>query len=221
MMHLSSFLLLISILLSRSVSAFAPLVRHLQATSSSDTSSSELSTLPLIWDQEQLDAFADAEGVILSFSTLGPAFRSVVRSKYNTSQILGYVEGFSRPGILHLDKMEVFRPMVKQARRDNPNFRGGGSVFGVGLLVGFACLLHGKQQGYQVAEFLAIDDEERQHKTLVRLYERTGFQIVKYVGDGLADVPDRLIWGGRGTLMRQDIDTLLEYWTQTLRNSSS
>ena len=57
---------------------------------------------------------------------------------------MGYGEGFVRPtgDILHLDKMEVFQPIVHQVKKGNPDFRNGGTAFGVGLIFGYECLLH-------------------------------------------------------------------------------
>lgn len=173
----------------------------------------------IIWTREQLEDFADREGVVLSLTSLGPGYRGLVRAKHNTSQILGYVEGFVRPtgNLLHIDKMEVFRKLVKQARSENPDeFRGGGNRLGVGLLIAYLCLLHGQEQGCDTAEFLAIDDEDFQHKRLVRLYQHAGFDVIKYVGDEFTDIPDRMVWGGCGTLMRKDIPTLLRFWTRIL-----
>lgn len=40
--------------------------------------------------------------------------------------------------------------------------------------------------------------------------------MIKYVGEDIRDIPDRLVWGGCGTLMREDVDTLLSKWTKTL-----
>ena len=65
-----------------------------------------------------------------------------------------------------------------------------------------------------IAEFLAIDDEDFQHKRLVRYYRYAGFEVVKYVGDDPKDIPDRLVWGGCGTLMKQDIPALMGRWTE-------
>jgi len=176
------------------------------------------------WSKEQLEEFASQQGVVVSLTTLGPGFRGLARSKHNETQILGYVEGFvrgpSKAKILHLDKMEVFRKMIQQARTENEDFRGGGSTFGVGLLVGYLCVLHGVQQGCSVAEFLAIDDDEYQHKRLVRYYKNAGFDCVKYVGDDWRDVPDRLVWGGCGTLLKQDIPILLGKWTKVLERQN-
>jgi len=169
-----------------------------------------------VWTLEDLEEFAHKQGVKLSKTSMGPAFRTVATSTTSTPSILGYGEGFIRPAgkILHLDKMEVYKPIVKQVRRENPDFSGGGTIFGVGLLFGYQCLLHGVENGCTEAEFLAIDDEEFQHKRLVRFYKNSGFKIVKYVGEDIKDVPDRMVWGGCGTLMRANLADLLPLWTQ-------
>uniref|UniRef100_A0A7S3LDP4 N-acetyltransferase domain-containing protein n=1 Tax=Amphora coffeiformis TaxID=265554 RepID=A0A7S3LDP4_9STRA len=175
-----------------------------------------------IWTREHLEDYASEQGVVLSLTTLGPAYRAIARPKHNQTLILGYVEGFVRPtgNLLHVDKMEVFRKIVKQSRAENPQeFKGGGTFLGVGLLMGFLCMLHGQEKGCKEAEFLAIDDEDRQHKRLVRYYKTAGFDFIKYVGDDLKDIPDRMVWGGCGTLLRKDISYLLSYWTQLMEKS--
>ena len=75
----------------------------------------------------------------------------------------------------------------------------------------------GVENGCKKAEFLAIDDEEKQHKRLVRYYRQVGFNVVKYVGDGFKDIPDRLIWGGAGTLMDGTIDEFCHKWTNLMK----
>jgi len=172
-----------------------------------------------LWTAEDIDIFADSRGVVISFTTLGPGYRAVARAKHDESTILGYVEGFLRPSgqILHLDKMEVFQPMMERVKRQVPDSLDfGGVSFGLGLLLGYKCLLHGKENGRTIAEFLAIDDEDFQHKRLVRYYKRVGFQVVKYVGEDIRDIPDRLVWGGCGTLMKEDIDVLMQKWAKLL-----
>ena len=79
--------------------------------------------------------------------------------------------------------------------------------------------ISGYDKGCSIAEFLAIDDEAFQHKRLVRFFKRAGFNVIKYVGDDLASVPDRLVWGGCGTLMNEKIEKLLLIWTKTLFRS--
>lgn len=70
-----------------------------------------------------------------------------------------------------------------------------------------------------MAEFLAIDDEDFQHRRLVRYYRRGGFDVVKYVGEEWKDIPDRLVWGGCGTLMSKEVNALLLLWTQILQRA--
>jgi len=175
------------------------------------------------WTQEDVMDFATSQGINLTFSTLGPGYRVVARALHDSDVILGYCEGFVRPPpqqILHLDKMEVFRKKVQQASRESDTFQArSGSSFGMGLLMGLVCVLHGQRQNCQQAEFLAIDDRPEQHRKLVQYYKRSGFEIIKYVGDDFQDIPDRLVWGGCGTLMRQDVATLVQSWSETLTKS--
>ena len=174
-----------------------------------------------IADIEEITAFASANGVALSFSTFGPGYRGVATSKNDPENILGYIEGFIRPGgkILHADKMEIFKSSLNSARRENTDFTGGGTFLGPGLLIAYVCLLHGKENGCQTCEFLAIDDAEFQHKRLVRYYKTAGFEEVRYVGEELKDIPDRLVWGGCGTLMTENIDKILMKWTRIIRGA--
>jgi len=116
-----------------------------------------------------------------------------------------------------MDTMEVFRPALKRAREEDTTgkFSNGGTIFGVGLLLGLLCIRHGMNNGCRKVEFLAIDDGDRQHVILVRHYRRLGLRVVRYVGDGLLDVPDRMVWGGRGTLMEGGAEDLMEKWAPT------
>ena len=116
-----------------------------------------------------------------------------------------------------MDKLEVWKKAIDRAKKENPTgFKNGGQVFGVALLLGYITMLFGTEQKCGIAEFLAIDDEPFQHKRLVRFFRRAGFQQIRYVGDGIGDIPDRLVWGGCGTLMNQKIENLLTSWTKIL-----
>lgn len=174
------------------------------------------------WTLDQLEDYASDEtiNVVVSFTTFGPIYRAVARAKHDESIVLGYVEGFLRPTqpkILHLDKMEIFQSVLEKVRKTHPNtLNFGGINIGLGLMMGYRCLLYASEpaQGSRtIAEFLAIDDEDFQHKRLVRYYRYAGFKIVKYVGEDARDIPDRMIWGGCGTLMKQDIPALMARWT--------
>jgi hypothetical protein len=176
------------------------------ASSSSSTTTTTTSDIATI---EEITNFATRNGISLTFTTRGPGYRCVGVDATNPTTILGYVEGFIRPSrtILHADKMEIF---IKG---------GGGTFLGPGLLIAYVCFLHGKDCGCTTAEFLAIDDAEYQHTRLVRYYKMMGFREVRYVGEEINHIPDRLVWGGCGTLMTEEIDIILKKWTRIIRKS--
>ena len=59
------------------------------------------------------------------------------------------------------------------------------------------------------ARFLAIRDDEAQHRRLVRYFRRLGFVGVRDVGSSPLDLALRLIWGGSGLLMAGDCSEAL------------
>jgi hypothetical protein len=202
----------------------APILGLLGAASTPAPSTPQLPNVTASpWTRDDILKYANNQGVDLSLSTLGPGYRAVARSTQNASDILGYAQGFTRGSILHLDSMQAFKPVVTRVRSTNPNFRGGGTIFGVGLLLGYLCLSHGLSHNCKTAEFLAIDDDDRQHERLVRYYTAAGFRIVKCVGDDdWQCIPDRIVWGGCGTLLRSDdIHETLQYWTTLLIKSQA
>lgn len=54
------------------------------------------------------------------------------------------------------------------------------------------------------AQLLAIRDGEQQHRRLVRYFRQLGFRPRRELGAGVADLPQRLVWGGAGLLMEGD-----------------
>ena len=61
-----------------------------------------------------------------------------------------------------------------------------------------------------------------QHKRLVKYYTRLGFQYVREVGsNGLADLPDLLVWGGAGTRMNCNPEAMLRQWFPLLQRMSN
>jgi hypothetical protein len=129
------FSLLLLVIVGRS-SAFLPFSLHPSSTtrSSSSEQHQHFSTPLADWDREKLTEYCTARGITLTFSTLGPGYRALARSSHNETQILGYVEGIVRGNLLHMDKMEVFAPIVKRAREENERFVGGGTILGLGVL---------------------------------------------------------------------------------------
>ena len=184
------------------------------------TAPTTLSETAPYWSLDDLQSYAQHQGVRISVSTLGPGFRAVARAAHNTSLVLGYIEGFGRGRILHLDSMHVYGTSIQQAKAETTTniISGGSSFLGIGLWLAYASVWHGHvQQSCRTAEFLAIDDAPRQHRRLVRTYQIAGFDTVRYVGDDFASIPDRLVWGGCGTLFRHDdLPHLLTQWTRLL-----
>ena len=59
------------------------------------------------------------------------------------------------------------------------------------------------------ARLLAIRDDPRQHRRLVRYFERLGFMPLRDLGAGPLDLALRLVWGGTGLLMRGELVEVL------------
>lgn len=106
--------------------------------------------------------------------------------------LLGELKGWTLDGpaaALRLDTMRV--------RPDAPA--------GVGPLIWAATFAWALEcTSCRTARLLAIRDEERQHRRLVRYFSGLGFTPERPLGGGPADLPLRLIWGGAGLLMRAD-----------------
>ena len=71
------------------------------------------------------------------------------------------------------------------------------------------------------ARLLAIHDDDRQHRRLVRYFERRGFQTLRRVDAALWDLPLRLVWGGSGALMRSEVEAVLERSLKAWRQSAA
>ena len=68
------------------------------------------------------------------------------------------------------------------------------------------------------ARLLAIRDDDRQHRRLVRYFQAKGFQSVREVQAALLDLPLRMVWGGAGELMVGDCAVVLEGAVQRWHN---
>lgn len=59
------------------------------------------------------------------------------------------------------------------------------------------------------------------HARLVGYYQRFGFVAVRAVeGGSLGDLPHMLVWGGAGTRMDADIETMLRRWGRAIRKAT-
>ena len=129
-------------------------------------------------------------------------------------ELLGYCDGFTQPtGVTHLEAIEIRKYTGFWARKKE---RGAARYeatkpLNPGLLVSLATACWIREEGpftNAKAQLLCINDDARQHRSLVRFYRRLGFRKLREVGPGLQSVPDKIVWGGEGTMMEIDIDQM-------------
>ncbi len=142
----------------------------------------------------EIEAEASSLGFVLRIQLRRPlnlwTIRLVVGEYLDSNRIklLGEMKGWAYKGKsgLQLDTMQV--------SKDAPS--------GVGNLIWAATMAWALEETpCKRARLLAINDDEKQHRTLVRYFNRRGFKTNKEVGASLFDLPFRLIWGGAGSLM--------------------
>ena len=159
-----------------------------------------------------LEADARERGLLLRIKLNRPlglwALRLVVASRQSDgpARLLGELKGWAYPAIsgLQLDTMRVL-----------PS-----SPTGVGDLIWAATMAWALESTpCRRARLLAIRDDDRQHRRLVRYFRQRGFAPVREVAAAPADLPLRLIWGGAGVLMCADCGSVLtrseQRWRQT------
>jgi hypothetical protein len=147
-------------------------------------------------DLNGLEALAVARGWKLRLRAprrLGiRALRVVVAEpRGDTAAVLGELKGWALPvrNGLHLDTMRV----APDARP------------GVGPLIWAATFAWALEATpCRRARLLAIRDDPRQHRRLVRYFRQLGFEPLREVGTAPMDLALRLVWGGSGLLMGGD-----------------
>jgi len=114
--------------------------------------------------------------------------------------LLGELKGWALPTAtgLRVDTLQV-------AGRER-----GEADLGVGPLLTAACFAWALEATpCRRAQFLAIRDDARQHRRLVRYFRRLGFEPLRELGAAPWDLPARLLWGGSGLLMQGDCQEVL------------
>ena len=161
-----------------------------------------------------LEADARERGLLLRIKLNRPvglwALRLVVASRQSDgpARLLGELKGWAYPAIsgLQLDTMRVL-----------PS-----SPTGVGDLIWAATMAWALESTpCRRARLLAIRDDDRQHRRLVRYFRQRGFTPVREVAAATADLPLRLIWGGAGVLMCADCGSVLTRSEQRWRQSAA
>ena len=151
---------------------------------------------------DQLEAQACDRGLLLRLQVGNPmklwTLRLVVarEAEDNNFELLGEMKGWAYPGEtgLQLDTMRVL-----------PS-----APAGVGDLIWAATTAWALEATpCRRARLLAIRDNDDQHRRLLRYFRRKGFSTIREVNAALLDLPLRMIWGGAGTLMSGDLQTVL------------
>jgi hypothetical protein len=109
------------------------------------------------------------------------------------ARLLGELKGwaYARPGGLQLDTLRVSR-------------RASAGVSDLIWAATFAWAL--EVTPCRRARLLAIRDDDRQHRRLVRYFRQRGFRPLREVGSAPLDLALRLVWGGAGLLMGMPCD---------------
>ena len=152
---------------------------------------------------DQLETQARDRGLLLRLQMGRPlglwSLRLVVAQSTASGgvQLLGEMKGwaYAGQGGLQLDTMRV----VPQAPA------------GVGHLIWAATRAWALETTpCRRARLLAIRDDERQHRRLVRYFRLQGFQPEREGAAALWALPLRLVWGGAGLLMSGEMATVLK-----------
>ena len=224
--------------LCSSVCAFVPSKPAVSARSFSHGARMAAAAAPLVTLAE-VKAAAARIGCDLKVSAVGPAYRielnwaegaatpvpawaaAIGRTDDDGApppELLGYSDGFTQPtGCVHLESIQVRSFSGYWARRSRRNASRDASRYEVaprtaGMLVCLGVASWVREEGpfgCGKMQLLAVRDDERQYRTLVRYYRRLGFKPLREVGDGIMSIGDRVAWGGDGMLMEMGVEDYL------------
>ena len=150
---------------------------------------------------EELEKLASTIGLLIKIQvreTLGLCFFRIViaEQKDNIIKIWAEMKGwtyFNKQGI----QLDTLRSLSKA-----PGF--------VSELIWATTMAWAiEKKSSNKVRLLAIFDSEGYSKKLVRYFKLIGFKIVKEVGSSPVDLLLRLVWGGAGTLMKGECDSIL------------
>lgn len=118
----------------------------------------------------------------------------------------GRVAGFLTAALLPGHRLHVESYKARPRNADGALLR-----LSPGMLLFIAAIAIGFERGCDKVFGLAIDDGPQQHARLVAYLRRFGGEPIRRVGESkISDIPDRLIYGGRGTIIRGDVKSMLE-----------
>jgi len=151
---------------------------------------------------EELDKLAGTIGLLIKIQvreTLGLCFFRIViaAQKDNIIKIWAEMKGWTflnKQGI----QLDTLRILSKAPANDSELIWATTMAWAI------------EKKSSNKARLLAIFDSEGYSKKLVRYFKLIGFKIVKEVGSSPVDLFLRLVWGGAGTLMHGECNSILK-----------
>lgn len=159
-----------------------------------------------------IEKYAEFAGLLLKKEESALSLRLEAYPIENPDVSIGYLTCFIRPfpfGLLQLDTIQI------KNRRQTLGFKRKSWTMdgpGISFIMGSWALRWAFNKGCRKAELLAVNDSESMHAILIKLYESFGFTQVRELTEMQESVPDRLVWGAVGTLMKLDLNDFFENW---------
>lgn len=151
-------------------------------------------------DFTDVQVAAAERGIAVANTGAGPFLK--LQATTDHGQLAGYLTAAVLPG--RRVHVESYKARARTA--DGALFR-----LSPGMFLFIAAIAIGYERGCEQVYGLAIDDGQQQHARLVAYLRRFGGEPLRRVGESkLKDIPDRLLYGGRGTVIRGDIASMLD-----------
>lgn len=132
-------------------------------------STESMNPAPSLFSIADIEQFGASMGILIKSSITGPSLRLDAFRVGDEVNRIGYLSAFIRPGVFHLDTIQVKnRRQVMDFKRDGWKIDGPGMSF----LLGSWALCWASQFGCKRAQLLAVNDSEVMHRILVALYSR-------------------------------------------------
>lgn len=164
--------------------------RHRHVLTASAKSSARLPTM------NDVQSVAEGQGYRLERYAAGPVCRLHI---YRGDDLYAFITAVILPtGWLHIESYKA-----------RPKEEGGLLSVTAGMLVFMFALAFGASKGCKEVYGLAIRDNKEQHQRLKKYLKRFGGEEVKKITQSVYSIPDKMLYGGVGMIMKGDIQQML------------
>lgn len=157
---------------------------------------------------------ASKRGYRLQNKSVGPALSLSLQSAIQErDETLATISGALLPNRLHIESYKSdHRPAITEKQ----------TLLTVtpAMILFIAALALAHERGIRGVYGLAIEDAPEQHQRLIKYLKRFGGTSVMRVTDELRCVPARMFYGGFGTVIRGDVEEMLQRGMAMLRRST-